>query len=97
MSVLSVPDHLLLQVGTTNQSATCIHVNTCSRVCARLTVNIHATLSPAWWENTHALYVVICMLMCVGEKSTGPVHAFAGLCCQSNRLRAAGGCDTCDV
>lgn len=36
-------------------------------------------------------------MRCVGEKSRGPVHAFTRLCCQSNRLRAAGGCATCDV
>lgn len=36
-------------------------------------------------------------MRCVGEKSRGEVHAFTRLCCQSNRLRAAGGCATCDM
>lgn len=44
--------------------------------------------------------VVMCMLMCGGGGGTGrrgPVCAFAGLCCRSNRLRTAGSCDMCDA
>lgn len=49
-------------------------------------------------ERTHTnSCVVTCMLKSVGEKSTGLVRAFTALCCRSNRLRAAGGCATCDV
>lgn len=35
--------------------------------------------------------------LCVEGRGRGPVRAFAGLCCRSNRLRTAGSCDTCDA
>lgn len=46
----------------------------------------------------HTCSVCLCARRCVEEgRGRGPVHAFTGLCCRSNRLRTAGGCDTCDA